>query len=410
VPKKIWTSVSGVVWFVYETCTDFVPRRVVDHRGGPPGFVRIMSPTEIVYPEYSGNRLYQSLGNLQLNPKVGLTFPDYETGNVLYITGTAEILVSADAARLLPGSNLAVKINITEAHLVQRGLPFRGTKHDPSPYNPRLRPLAGEGNIKSTLSNQSNLTIARLVAKKIITPTIARFTFSAPSGIVYSPGQWVAMDFKSELDIGYEHMRDDDPTSLNDDFIRTFTISSTPDPDAERQNEFEITVRRVGPVTRFLYRQSERAEFEVPILGVGGDFKMEQSEESGLVPFVAGGVGITPLLSQLSTIDPSPIRFQLLWTLKVADTGLVLDTLQRFPRLAQSTTVFLTGGLVADRQHQEIERIRSSGAEVKMGRITKDDVNQIDAETWYICAGKTLRQEMLSWLQHRKVVFEDFDY
>jgi NAD(P)H-flavin reductase len=369
-----------------------------------------MSPTEIVYPEYSGNRLYQSLGNLQLNSRVGITFPDYETGNVLYITGTSEILVGADAVRVLPGSNLAVKINIIEANLVQQGLPFRGTKHDPSPYNPRLRPLAGEGNIKSALSNQPDHPVARLVGKENITPTISRFRFSVPSGIVYSAAQWVAMDFKSELDIGYEHMRDDDPTSLNDDFIRTFTISSTPKPDAEKQSEFEITIRRVGPATRFLFQQNERAGFEVPIVGVGGDFKIQQNEESGLVPFIAGGVGITPVLGQLSTLDLSPARFRLLWTLKAADIGLVVDTFKQFPEVAQSTTLFLTGSSAADGEDREIEQITACGAEVRKGRITKDDVNQIDVETWYMCAGKMLGKEMLLLLQHRKVVFEDFDY
>jgi ferredoxin-NADP reductase len=367
----------------------------------------MMSPTEIVYPEYSGNRLYQSLGNLQLNSKVAVTFPDYETGNVLYITGTSEILVGADAERVLPGSNLAVKINITEAHSVQKGLPFRGTKHNLSPYNPRLRPLATEGNIKSALSNQSTQLVARLVARENITPTIARFRFSVPSGIVYSAAQWVAMDFKSELDIGYEHMRDDDPTSLNDDFIRTFTISSTPKPGVEKQSEFDITIRRVGPVTRFLFQQNERAGFEVPILGVGGDFRVEQNEDAALVPFIAGGVGITPILGQLSTLDLSPAHFRLLWTLKAADSGLVVDTLKRYPEVAQSTIVFLTGDLGGK---GEIEQIKLFGAEVRNGRVTKDAVDEIDAETWYICAGRTLRKEMLLLLQHRKVVFEDFDY
>jgi ferredoxin-NADP reductase len=405
-----WTSVSGGVRSVYETSADFAPCRFIDHRGGPPGFVRIMSPTKIVYPEYSGNRLYQSLGNLQLNSKIGITFPGYETGDVLYITGTSEILVGPDAERVLPGSNLAVKVNITEAHLVQKGLPFRGTKHTPSPYNPRLRPLATEGNIKSALSGQSTQLVARLVAKENITSTIARFRFSVPSGIAYSAAQWIAMDFKSELDNGYEHMRDDDPTSLNDDFIRTFTISSTPNPDAEKQSEFEITIRRVGPVTKFLFQQNERAGLEVPILGVGGDFKVEQNENSGLVPFIAGGVGITPILGQLGILDLSPARFRLLWTLRAADAGFVVDTFKQYPEVAQSTTVFLTGGSAADEKNGEIEQIKSLGAEVRKGRVTKDAVDEIDTETWYICAGKMLRKEMLSLLQHRKVIFEDFDY
>ena len=52
-----------------------------NHRGGPPGFVRCLSGedgyTKFVYPEYSGNRLYQSLGNLMLEPKSGFFFPDF---------------------------------------------------------------------------------------------------------------------------------------------------------------------------------------------------------------------------------------------------------------------------------------------------------------------------------------------
>lgn len=60
-----------------------------NHRGGPPGFVRVAKNDEggvvLVYPEYSGNRLYQTLGNLQVNPLAGLVFPDFESSDVLYV-------------------------------------------------------------------------------------------------------------------------------------------------------------------------------------------------------------------------------------------------------------------------------------------------------------------------------------
>lgn len=60
-----------------------------NHRGGPPGFVRVAKNDEdgvvLVYPEYSGNRLYQTLGNLQAKPLAGLVFPDFESSNVLYV-------------------------------------------------------------------------------------------------------------------------------------------------------------------------------------------------------------------------------------------------------------------------------------------------------------------------------------
>ena len=73
-----------------------------NHRGGRPGFIRVFEEiasdnpqkinTYIVLPDFSGNRFYQSLGNIQGDPQVGLVFPDFKTGNVLYITGVAENL------------------------------------------------------------------------------------------------------------------------------------------------------------------------------------------------------------------------------------------------------------------------------------------------------------------------------
>lgn len=379
-----------------------------NHRGGPSGFVRVISPTQIIYPEYSGNRLYQSLGNLLLNPKIGITFPDYETGDVLYITGFVEILVGTDAAILLPGSNLAVKITINEARSVQGGLPFRGERKSPSPYNPRMRPLATEGNIKSALSTASAKPgTARLVKKVLITPSIACFTFSVADGIAYSPGQWIALDFKQDFDQGYHHMLDEDPTSLNDDYVRTFTISSEPKAGGGKESEFEITLRNVGRVTDYMFRQSERAGFEVPVLGVGGDFKVKQQGE-GVTPFVAGGVGITPLLGQLPTLDASPGRFRLLWTLKAADVDLAVDVLQKRPPLAKCTAIFVTGS-VSD-VDDKLKMLRDMGVRVEGRRLAQADVDALGAKTWYLCAGKMFRREVLGWLEGRHVAFEDFDY
>jgi len=387
----------------------------VNHRGGPSGFVRIISPTTLAYPEYSGNRLYQSLGNLTLNPKIGLTFPDYDTGDVLYITGTTEILAGTDASALLPGSNLAVKITIEECRYVKTGLPFRGTKKTPSPYNPLVRTLATEGNIRAALSSTTSSSTPRqtalLTKKEILTPTIARFTFSVDGGLTYRPGQWIALDFSQELDVGYEHMRDEDPGSLNDDFVRTFTISSTPTAgDGGKEKEFEITIRKVGAVTGFLFQQNERAGLEVGVLGVGGEFKVESAragERKNV--FVAGGVGVTPLFGQVGGLDLQNGGFLLLWAVRGEDVGLVLDTFKRYPGLAQCTKLFLTGRAVEDERAKMKDEIKAQ-AEVLERRMMKSDVQHVQAETWYVCAGTGMRKEVTGWLEGQKVVFEDFDY
>lgn len=393
-----------------------------NHRGGPPGFIRVLSPSCIIYPEYSGNRLYQSLGNLQLNPRIGVTIPDFETGDVLYTTGTAEILIGADAERVMPGTNLAVKIDLTETRYVKQGLAFRGTLRldGHSPYNPRPRPLASEGNVKATLSASNAPKTATLIGKQLLTPSIARFTFRVDGGVRYKPGQWIALSFKHDLDIGYSHMRNDDPRSLNDDFVRTFTISSAParSSDGGADETFEITIRRVGPVTSYLFQQTACTGFSVPILGIGGDFAIspspspsssspERPRDTAVTPFIAGGVGITPLLSHIPTLSPNPSRFALFWAVKAADANLVLDTLTTYPALAPCTRVFVTGN--TKDAGRECDTIQRAGASVAFRRMGKADLD-VEARRWYLCAGKAFRRQVLQWLEGREVVFEDFDY
>lgn len=61
------------------------------HRGGPPGFVHVdQTGTTLTWPDYPGNNLFNSLGNLTLDPTAALLFADFTTGATLHLTGTAE--------------------------------------------------------------------------------------------------------------------------------------------------------------------------------------------------------------------------------------------------------------------------------------------------------------------------------
>lgn len=386
-----------------------------NHRGGPPGFVRLVSndPTGavFVYPEYSGNRLYQTLGNLQTTPQAGLVFPDFDTGDVLYVTGTTDILVGKDASSILPRSNLAVRVTVTASRFVQNGLSFRGSAGEPSPYNPPVRLLITERPMPDPLAKKSDVVYAKLLAKTPLTPTIARFRFSISNPVAagrWTPGQYVALAFEDELSMGYSHMRDDDPRSLNDDYLRTFTVSSTSGT-GFLDDEFDITIRNVGGVTGFLFRQSARTALEIPLRGFGGEFAVRQSTGDETISFVAGGIGITPLLAQLPHLDVA--RLRLFWTLSVRDVGLVVDTFGRFPKLPGSTTLFITGdeSAVSEGEREILRDLAASGARLERRRILGADL-QADSARWYICTGTALRKSLLEWLGGREVVFEDFNY
>lgn len=391
-----------------------------NHRGGPPGFVRVVengaSGTVLAYPEYSGNRLYQTLGNLQTNPKTGLVFPDFETGDVLYISGTTEILVGKQAAALLPRSNLALKVNVTAARFVRDGLAFRGKLDEFSPYNPPVRLLATERALPDAQADGQSTVYATMVQKDLLTPTIARFRFSVSDPVAagrWKPGQYVALAFETELGMGYSHMRDDDPKSLNDDYTRTFTISSVMGYGLP-EDEFEIMIRKLGVVTDFLFRQNARAGLEIPLKGFGGEFAVRQ-DEGEVVPFVAGGIGITPLLSQLSNLDLK--RMRLLWTVNIRDIGLVSDTFKRCPLLAASTKVFVSSVVKGVAQSEgALGDVDFSSTRVVRRRMLAEDVLALIeseptlASRWYICTGTVLRRSLLEWLLGKEVIYEDFNY
>jgi predicted pyridoxine 5'-phosphate oxidase superfamily flavin-nucleotide-binding protein len=63
----------------------------VSHRGGNPGFVQVTGPASLAFPDYVGNSMYMTLGNLELNPAAGLLFVDWERGRTLHLTGRARV-------------------------------------------------------------------------------------------------------------------------------------------------------------------------------------------------------------------------------------------------------------------------------------------------------------------------------
>ncbi|MFI6576446.1 pyridoxamine 5'-phosphate oxidase family protein [Nocardiopsis sp. NPDC050513] len=80
------------------------------HRGGNPGFVSVHSPRLISWPDYVGNAMFMTLGNLWVDGRAGLLVPDWETGDLLQITGTARVRWADDS----PGARRSVEFSVAE--------------------------------------------------------------------------------------------------------------------------------------------------------------------------------------------------------------------------------------------------------------------------------------------------------
>lgn len=422
-------------------------------RGGAPGFVRVERDSltdgvTLIYPEYSGNRLYQSLGNIKTDPKVGIVFPDFETGEVLYISGRADILIGEDAASVLPHSKLAVRIRIDALRFVRDGLYFRGRGIDQSPYNPPVWRLSQEAVGLDQASAEMDaagrtegLGTARLIRKLPISPTISRYTFSFSPSVQLSrslatssnanpwvAGQSVVLDFSEWLDRGWSHMRDNDPQSLNDDYVRSFTISSEParrwsdgsyvfDPkNRSAEIEFEITARHHGPVTSLLSRWQHGSALSAKVLAFGGGkdvvYAIDPIDGAGELVFVAAGVGITPLMAQARELLGSRQGIKVLWSLRAEDLPLAIDVLAGIEGFAPVTALFVTG-LIDDDQRRDMETISNLGTHVREGRVTKADVvntRTVGKQRFYVCTPIPMRTEVLEWLADKDVRWESFDY
>jgi hypothetical protein len=115
------------------------PTRGADasHKGGLPGFVRV-DGSQVWWPDYAGNNLFNSMGNIAVNPEAALLFVDFATGRSLQLSGRAEL------EWLAPGSagddgDTGRRVRFTPERVVaMAGLPVRAVGVNPSPYNPPL--------------------------------------------------------------------------------------------------------------------------------------------------------------------------------------------------------------------------------------------------------------------------------
>lgn len=90
-------------------------RRAIDvsHRGGPAGFIGV-SGDVLSIPDYNGNRHFNTLGNLLLNPRAGLLFVDFASGDVLQLSGTTEIVFEGPEVQAVPDAERLWRFRIEQ--------------------------------------------------------------------------------------------------------------------------------------------------------------------------------------------------------------------------------------------------------------------------------------------------------
>lgn len=103
----------------------------VSHRGGPMGFARLDdvkqgehgAHTTLTIPDYVGNFMFNTLGNILLQPRAGLLFVDFQSGATLHLAGHAEVLLDSPELARFEGAQRLLKVRVTQGWLIEGALP-----------------------------------------------------------------------------------------------------------------------------------------------------------------------------------------------------------------------------------------------------------------------------------------------
>jgi predicted pyridoxine 5'-phosphate oxidase superfamily flavin-nucleotide-binding protein len=102
--------VESCIYFFLATA-DAAGRPDCSFKGGAPGFLRVTGPSELAFPDYDGNGMFKSLGNLAVNPHVGLLFiAMHDKPRRLRVNGTARIVRDDPLLQEMPGAQMIVRV------------------------------------------------------------------------------------------------------------------------------------------------------------------------------------------------------------------------------------------------------------------------------------------------------------
>ncbi len=248
------------------------------HRGGHPGFARIINNRQLRIPDFAGNSMFNTLGNFASYPYAGLVFIDFEHGRLLQLTGQAEILWDMDDPQKETGGTRRYwQFDITS--LQESTLPYHFAWEllDESPHIPELQRY-------STFDGTLLLQVERIQQE---TDRVKSFRLRAPDG--------------KELPefLSGAHLQVNVKLPDGSDAKRHYSLINNPDD----RLSYEIGVLK-EPEGRggSLYVHEHVKEGDVlEIQTPKNEFPMATHANHSIL--IAGGIGITPILSMLHSLS-----------------------------------------------------------------------------------------------------------
>ncbi|WP_354622908.1 pyridoxamine 5'-phosphate oxidase family protein [Psychromonas sp. MME2] len=245
------------------------------HRGGKPGFIKVEGDT-LYFPDFSGNRFFNTLGNIESDGRVGLFIPNYSTGETVFLTGEATIIWDESAAIEFEGAERIVSVKIRNSIYLDNFLPIQGVLKE---LSPSLFHTGIWQENRDVCLDQKAFIITQKIKESL---DITSFYLTPVDNSVlkaYQPGQFLPISIK--------------PNDANAPIFRSYTLSRAPANDTYR-----ISVKREsnGLVSRILHDQLNTGD----IIYAGqpaGKFTLNANDNP--IVLLSMGVGITPMIAML---------------------------------------------------------------------------------------------------------------
>ncbi|MCZ6830639.1 MAG: pyridoxamine 5'-phosphate oxidase family protein [Gammaproteobacteria bacterium] len=265
----------------------------VSHRGGKPGFVRVDDDNRLTFPDFNGNLHYNTLGNISLNPRAGLLFMDFDSGDLLYLTCGAEIIWDAEERQAFTGAESLVRLTIDAGLIVEGAAPIRWSNGEQSPM---LTETGSWQEVEEKIAARKQGNVYREYAVTRVEPessNITSFYLQPQSGErvpCHKPGQFLPIEIE--------------PVAGGGKLQRTYTISNAPN-----GREYRLSIKRepapgpglpAGVASNFFHDQVKVGS-NFRAMSPRGKFTLDESTNRPVV-MLSAGVGITPMLGMLEQL------------------------------------------------------------------------------------------------------------
>lgn len=259
----------------------------VSHRGGQAGFVQVQGNL-LTIPDFAGNLHFNTLGNLLLNPRAGLLFIDFNSGDLLHLSGRTEIILEGPQVEAFQGAERLWTFEVERVVRRPAALALRWRFDGVSPNSLMTgtwEQAAARLQAQALGDRWRPMRVVRIEAQSHNIRSIYLEPADGAGLPVFQAGQHLPLRFNIEGEV----------------HIRTYSLSSAPSDDF-----FRISVKREGRVSTHLHEQvnvGDLLEARTP----QGHFTVAPHERRPLV-LLAAGVGITPLLSMLREVVYQGLR------------------------------------------------------------------------------------------------------